>query len=203
MNRPYVGLVHRIDQYTSGVILLVCSPGALRPFQALFRAHQVERSYVAVVEGIIEPERGTIDLPLVRRPRRRAPRDRAFNGRRCACDHTLRADRAIRRNGCPGDLPSRNRSDTSNSHPPGKSGHPVVGEPVYRSRTAPPFPVPFPRQALHARALGFVHPMTGKEVRVEAPAPDDLSELIATLRQRYTSRSPGQGLAVESDGRSQ
>jgi len=52
-NRPYVGLVHRIDQHTSGVILLVRSPEALRPFQAMFRANQIERSYVAVGEGAI------------------------------------------------------------------------------------------------------------------------------------------------------
>ena len=64
LNRPYVGIVHRIDQNTSGVILLVCSPKALRPFQALFRTHAIERSYLAVVEGIVKPARGTIDLPL-------------------------------------------------------------------------------------------------------------------------------------------
>ena len=51
VKRPYVGIVHRIDRDTSGVVLLVCSPRALRPFQALFRAHSIERSYVAVVEG--------------------------------------------------------------------------------------------------------------------------------------------------------
>src|SRR5207237_2761468 len=63
--RPYVGIVHRLDRDTSGVILIVCSPKALRPFQALFRAHTIERRYVAVVEGTIQPARGTIDLPLV------------------------------------------------------------------------------------------------------------------------------------------
>ena len=45
--------------------------------------------------------------------------------------------------------------------------------------------MPFPRQALHAQALGFVHPMTGQRSRVEAPMPDDLAGLIAVLRHRY------------------
>src|SRR5262249_10820826 len=49
--RPYVGIVHRLDRDTSGAILLVCSPQALRPFQALFRAHAIERRYLTVVEG--------------------------------------------------------------------------------------------------------------------------------------------------------
>ena len=61
---PYVGFVHRIDKQTSGVILLVCTPKALRPFQTLFRTHAIERSYLAVVEGIVKPRRGLIDLPL-------------------------------------------------------------------------------------------------------------------------------------------
>jgi len=63
--RPYVGIVHRLDRDTSGAILLVCSPQALRPFQALFRAHTIERRYLTVVEGALQPERGRIDLPLV------------------------------------------------------------------------------------------------------------------------------------------
>jgi 23S rRNA pseudouridine1911/1915/1917 synthase len=68
-----------------------------------------------------------------------------------------------------------------------EAGYPVVSEPVYRSKTRPPFPVPFTRQALHAQALGFVHPLTGQEMRIEAPLPDDLADLIALLRRRYGS----------------
>jgi 23S rRNA pseudouridine1911/1915/1917 synthase len=191
VNRPYVGLVHRIDQYTSGVILLVCSPGALRPFQALFRAHPIERSYLAVVEGVIEPARGTIDLPLVsdrgdgRRGTARSPNE----GVR-AITHFERIEQF---GGTAAQVVCR--LETGRTHQIrihlARVGHPVVGDPVYRPRTAPPFPVPFPRQALHARALGFVHPMTGKDIRVEASLPDDLSDLIATLRQRYAGRSPG------------
>ena len=49
----------------------------------------------------------------------------------------------------------------------------------------PRFPLPFPRQALHAQALGFVHPLTGQAMRIEAPLPDDLADLIAVLRYRY------------------
>src|SRR5262245_54895451 len=64
-SRSYVGIVHRLDRDTSGVILMVRTPKALRPFQALFRAHAIERRYLAVVEGVIEPAQGTIDLPLV------------------------------------------------------------------------------------------------------------------------------------------
>ena len=76
---PYVGIVHRIDKLTSGVILLVCSPRALRPFQSLFRTHAIERSYLAVVEGSVKPAArnnrpaaggGPRRQPPGRRPRR-------------------------------------------------------------------------------------------------------------------------------------
>jgi 23S rRNA pseudouridine1911/1915/1917 synthase len=189
VNRPYVGLVHRIDKDTSGIVLLVRSPRALRPFQALFRNHQIERSYIAVVEGNIEQAAGTIELPLVtdrgdgRRGTARLPDD----GIR-AITHFNRVERF---GGTATQIVCR--LETGRTHQIrihlASIGHPVVGDAVYRSRTAPPFPIPFPRQALHAKALGFVHPMTGQAIRVEDSLPDDLSDLIEALRQRYGGRS--------------
>ena len=66
--------------------------------------------------------------------------------------------------------------------------HPVVGDPVYGRKGRARFPVPFPRQALHAQALGFVHPMTGQALRIEAPLPTDMKDLIAGLRERFGSQ---------------
>ena len=63
--RPYVGIVHRLDQDTTGAILMVTNARALRPFQAMFRAHAIERRYLAVVEGVFLDPSGRIDLPLV------------------------------------------------------------------------------------------------------------------------------------------
>jgi 23S rRNA pseudouridine1911/1915/1917 synthase len=185
VKRPYVGIVHRIDRNTSGVVLLVCSHRSLRPFQSLFRTHSIERSYIAVVEGVVEPESGTIDRPLVV--------DRG-DGRRGSSRHAGEGSRAIthydlieRFGGTAAQLLCR--LETGRTHQIrihlAEAGHPVVGEPVYRSKTSPPFPMPFPRQALHARALGFVHAVTGEAISVEAPLPDDLTDLIVRLRRRY------------------
>jgi 23S rRNA pseudouridine1911/1915/1917 synthase len=185
VKRPYVGIVHRIDRDTSGVVLLVSSPRALRPFQSMFRTHSIERSYVAIVEGVVEPGSGTIDRRLVV--------DRG-DGRRGTSRHAGLGARAIthyelieRFGGTAAQLLCR--LETGRTHQIrihlAEVGHPVVGEPVYRSKTAPPFPLPFPRQALHAQALGFVHPVTGQAMRVEAPLPDDLAKLILLLRRRY------------------
>ena len=190
VKRPYVSIVHRIDRDTSGVVLLVCSPRALRPFQSLFRTHSIERSYVAVVEGSIEPSRGTIDRPLVV--------DRG-DGRRGSSRHAGLGSRAIthyelmeRFGGAAAQLSCR--LETGRTHQIrihlAESGHPVVGDSVYRSKTAPRFPVPFPRQALHAQALGFIHPLTAEALRIESPLPDDLTKLIAALRHRYGGMRP-------------
>jgi 23S rRNA pseudouridine1911/1915/1917 synthase len=189
--RPYIGIVHRIDQDTSGVVLLICSPQALRPFQALFRAHAIERSYLAVVEGAVELARGTIDLPLVanRGDGRRGASRESGDGVR-AITHYERIERF---GGIATQLVCR--LETGRTHQIrihlADVGHPVVGEPVYRSRTATPFPISFPRQALHAQALGFVHPITGLGMRVAAPLPDDLAELIATLREGRKMKDEG------------
>jgi 23S rRNA pseudouridine1911/1915/1917 synthase len=183
-SRHYVGIVQRLDRDTTGAILVVCSPRALRPFQALFRAHSIDRQYEAIVEGYVKRTAGTLDMPLVA--------DRG-DGRRgvaripgkgvSAVTHYEVAERF-------GKLATRLlcRLETGRTHQIrihlAEIGHPVVGEPVYRPRDMPPFPVPFARQALHARALGFVHPLTGQSIRVEAPLPDDFSGLIECLRQQ-------------------
>jgi 23S rRNA pseudouridine1911/1915/1917 synthase len=185
VKRPYVGIVHRIDRNTSGVVLLVCSPRSLRPFQSLFRTHSIERSYVAVVEGVVEPVSGTIDRPLVvdRGDGRRGTSRRGDPGARAITHYEL----IERFGGTAAQLVCR--LETGRTHQIrihlAEAGHPIVGEPVYRSKAGPPFPVPFPRQALHAQALGFVHAVTGEAMRIEAPLPDDLADLIVLLRRRY------------------
>ena len=65
INRPYVGVVHRLDMDTSGALALARTPEASRALQALFKAHDIERQYLAVVEGRLGPSSGTINLPLV------------------------------------------------------------------------------------------------------------------------------------------
>jgi 23S rRNA pseudouridine1911/1915/1917 synthase len=188
--RPYVGIVHRLDQDTSGAILLVCTPSALRPFQALFREHAIERLYLALVEGVIEPARGTIDLPLV------ADRGDGRRGAAATSDQGVPAVTHYETITQFGRFASQVacRLDTGRTHQIRihltEIGHPVIGDRVYRPRLMPgvpprpPFAVSSLRQALHAQALGFIHPITGQGLRVEAPLPADMVDLIATLQHR-------------------
>jgi len=183
--RPYVGIVHRLDKDTSGALALARSPAALRALQALFKAHDIERQYLAVVEGPVRREEGTIDLPLVtdrgdlRRGVARAPGE----GRRAVTHY-----RVIERFGAVASLLAcwleTGRTHQIRIHL-AEAGHPVVGEPVYRPRSQPRCKATFHRQALHAQTLGFRHPLTGAVLRVEAPVPEDLATLLTDLRNRY------------------
>lgn len=192
--KPYVGIVHRLDKDTTGVILLVIASGALRPFQALFREHAIERSYLAVVEGVFLTDSGRIDLPLVpdRGDGRRGVARRPGHGVSAVTHFEV-----VEAFGRTASLVAC-RLETGRTHQIrihlAEIGHPVVGDPVYRPRSLLRFPVSFHRQALHAQALGFVHPVSGEALRVEAPIAPDLAGLIEELRHRFSGASPKKAL---------
>jgi 23S rRNA pseudouridine1911/1915/1917 synthase len=183
--RPFVGVVHRLDKETSGALALARSPQAVRAFQALFKAHDIERQYLAVVEGALLRSEGTIDLPLVtdRGDLRRGVARTPGEGRPAITHY-----RVVERFGTVATLAAcwleTGRTHQIRIHL-AEVGHPVVGDAVYRPRHLPRSKARFSRQALHAQTLGFVHPLTGEEVHVEAPLPADLAGLIEDLRNRY------------------
>ena len=186
VKHPYVGIVHRIDQQTSGAILVVTSPRALRPFQAIFREHSTDRNYLAVVEGVFLTPEGTIDLPVAD--------DAEGDGRRGVAREPGRGSeaktryRVVESYGRVASLVSL-RLETGRTHQArihmAEIGHPVVGDAVYGRRGRVKFPIPFPRQALHAATLGFTHPISGKPVHVESPLPPDIAGLIEDLKKKY------------------
>ena len=178
--RGYVGVVHRLDRDTSGALAFALSPAARAGLRALFRAHRMDRRYAALVEGVPRGEEGTIDLPI---------HDVYQGGRR----RVARAGEASR--------PARTRwrvlerfpaaalleveLETGRQHQIrlhlAEVGLPVAGDPVYRPARRRPL-VEAPRQMLHARALGFVHPVSGRKVTAESPLPADFREALARLR---------------------
>jgi 23S rRNA pseudouridine1911/1915/1917 synthase len=185
VERPYVGVVHRLDRDTSGALAVARTPAARAALQGLFREHAVERQYLAVVEGRVAAGEGTIDRALVT--------DEGTLRRRLAVEPgegrpATTLFRVVERFGPVATLLAcwleTGRTHQIRIHLAAE-GHPVVGDPVYRPRNQPRCKASFHRQALHARTLGFVHPVSGAAVRVEAPIPSDLDALIADLRNRY------------------
>ncbi len=183
--RPYAGVVHRLDKDTSGALAFAKSVEAVRAFQDLFRAHDIERQYLAVVEGVVPRESGTIDLALVtdRGDLRRGVARHFGEGRRAVTHY-----RVVERFGPVATLVAcwleTGRTHQIRIHL-AEMGHPVVGDLVYRPKEQPRCKAKFHRQALHAQTLGFVHPLTKESIRVEAPLPTDMEALVVDLRNRY------------------
>ncbi|HRC57160.1 MAG TPA: RluA family pseudouridine synthase, partial [Kofleriaceae bacterium] len=167
-----VFLVHRLDLPTSGLLVFARSEDANRVLGAAFARHDIEREYVAVAAGELSGAR-TIDRPI--------------RGRR-AVTHVTSSE------ALPGATKLCVRLETGRSHQIrlhlAGEGHPVLGDSQHGGETARRFPLPPPRLALHARVLGFAHPLTGEHVSFSSELPDDLAGWLGALRDHGAPPQP-------------
>lgn len=183
--RPYVGVVHRLDRETSGALVFARTREALRFLQQRFKSHEIEREYLAIVEGE-PPESGVLDSALTGDGNLR---------RRSVARPGERGKRAVTRYRVLESLSGASlvsvELETGRTHQIrihfAAAGHPVLGDRVYRSggspRPAAPAPAPGAgRQMLHARRLGLPHPRGTGFVRVDSPIPEDFAKVVAALR---------------------
>jgi 23S rRNA pseudouridine1911/1915/1917 synthase len=180
--RPYV--VHRIDRDTSGLVLFALSAAARDHLKAQFERQSPDRIYLAVVNGHPEPESGTWRDKLVW-DKERLIQKRAHVEEARAKDAEARY-RVLERFQWQSLIEVALRTGKRNQIrvQAGARGYPLVGERQYRfgrPRDDSQEP-PFPRQALHAARLGFVHPATGRRVTFEARLPGDMERLVSGLR---------------------
>jgi 23S rRNA pseudouridine1911/1915/1917 synthase len=188
--RAWVGVVHRLDKETSGALVFARTREALRKLQEQFREHSIEREYLALVEGTVRGP-GVFDAPLVadRGDRRRGVARPGERGKHAVTRYRpIEAfDRAT--------LVSV-RLETGRTHQVrvhfSASGHPVIGDSVYRRREGYEPVVPARRQMLHAHVLGFDHPETSKPLRATSPIPADFEETLRILRHRKTPSVRGE-----------
>jgi 23S rRNA pseudouridine1911/1915/1917 synthase len=181
LGRP--GIVHRLDRDTSGVLVIGRTPETVALLSAEFKARRVEKEYLAVVWRCPRPRDGVIDRPIGRHPRQRKRMAVREGGRAAVTHYEVTEDF--------GDLAVvRLRPETGRTHQLrvhlAALGHPLLGDRVYgRVRNvADDLLRAFPRHALHAASLAFLHPRTGEAIRFEAPLPEDLGALLAHLRLR-------------------
>ena len=184
------GIVHRLDQHTSGLLVVAKNDQAHHSLSDALRERRVKRIYRAVVWGHLSMTRMTIDAPLGRDPKERKRMAVREDGR-VAISHLN-----VREQWARADLIDI-RLQTGRTHQIrvhlAHIGHPVVADPIYgvgwergmggANRTwAKDLARRVPRQVLHAAELSFEHPLTGMEMHFEAELPDDLSSVVAWAR---------------------
>ncbi len=180
------GIVHRLDKNTSGCLVVALNDAAHQHISAQFKARTVYKEYLALVDGQRMAETGEIDRPIGRHPVDR--KKMTVNGHRARRARTLwKVVRRYQSTALVRLYLKTGRTHQIRVHLH-SLGHPVMGDPVYGPRrkaqildVSPDIRVRVPRQMLHARCLGLIHPTTGKKVRFEAPLPADMADIIDAL----------------------
>jgi len=177
------GIVHRLDKMTSGLVIVAKNDVAHRRLSEMFKSRDVHKTYLALVHGRMSAERGEINTPVGRDPRRRT---RMKTGGIAARD-AFTGFRVVRRFGqftLVEAMPRTGRTHQIRVHL-ASLGHPVVGDSTYgapaRLRLGTLDEPTLPRTFLHAAKLEFEHPITGAPLKFEVPLPAELNEFIAHL----------------------
>lgn len=188
-------LVHRIDKDTSGLLAVAKNDEAQFKLAAQFAAHTIDRRYEAVVWGNLPEDESTVDTNIVRDPadrlRFKATSDPETGKRAITHYRVLERFGYVTRVECRLETGRTHQIRVHMSH----LGHPLFGDARYggttiRSGTVYAKYKQFiqncleicPRQALHARTLGFTHPSTGERIALESPLPADMAALLDKWR---------------------
>jgi len=168
-NRP--GIIHRLDKETSGLLVIAKNNAGHLKLAKQFAEHSIERKYIAIVSGVVEFDEDVIEAPIGRHPLKRKNMSVSF------AENTRYAKtlyRTLKR--------SKNftllelRPFTGRTHQLRVHlaflGHPILGDAKYGKNNI------FPRMALHAQELGFIHPSTGKFMHFSSEIPREFKEFI-------------------------
>ncbi len=170
------GIVHRIDKYTSGLLIVAKNDFAHTFLAEQIKAHSFTREYEAVVFGNLKDDEGTVDAPIGRNP----------NDRKKMCVTDKNSKNAVTHysviNRYKGYTHIRCRLETGRTHQirvhMAYIGHPVSGDTVYGIKNEK---VNFTGQCLHARKIGFIHPLTKEYMEFCSELPDYFKEYLDKL----------------------
>ena len=192
------GIVHRLDKDTSGVMVVAKSEEAHYGLSNLFAIHQINRRYEALCWGTPTKISATIDAPIGRHPIDRKKQTISENGRNAITHYKVL--RTFPPFGCRVEC----NLETGRTHQIrvhlNSIGHSIIGDSMYgrpqriaqmpdkSSKEALMLIRSFSRQALHASELGFVHPVSKKNLNFKAPVPDDFHTLETQLEKAVWER---------------
>ncbi len=178
------GIVHRIDKDTSGLLVVAKSDKAHEGLARQFKDHSIDRLYAAIVYGVPNPAAGTVDTWIGRSDadRKKMAVHREGRGKHAVTHYrTTQRLRDAALVEC--------KLETGRTHQVRVHmhyiGHPLIGDPVY-GRERKGFKsiletLGFKRQALHAKSLGFIHPVTNEQLMFQSALPTDMQELLSQL----------------------
>lgn len=168
------GIVHRLDKDTSGLMVVAKNNKSHELLSEMFKNHDIKRTYVALTNGVIPYNKGTIDVPIKRD-------DKHFD-KMMACEDGKKAIthfKVLKR--------YNNYTLLSLNLETGRThqirvhlaylGYPLYNDPVYSNKVCTSF-----GQFLHSKEIDFVHPITGKKLHFEVPLPNEFKEFIDNLK---------------------
>lgn len=171
------GIVHRIDKDTSGILVVAKNDDSHMKLAEQLKDHSMIRVYLALVEGVIKNDKGTVDANLGRHPIDRKKMAVVKEGRRAITHYKVleRFDKYTL---------VECRLETGRTHQirvhMAHIGHPVVGDPVYGYKKQR---FNLEGQLLHAKMLGFIHPSTGKYLEFQEDLPLYFKRVLEILRK--------------------
>ncbi len=168
------GIVHRLDKDTSGLIIVAKNDAAHVSLADQLKERKVEKTYIALVEGLVTPPEGRIEAPIGRDAKHRLRMAVVENGRDART--TFRVLREVGRRTLLEVRPQTGRTHQIRVHL-ASIGHPITGDALYGRRGD----APIARQFLHAQRLAFQHPRTGERLELETPLAEDLQQALNEL----------------------
>ncbi len=204
--RARLGIVHRLDRDTSGVLLLAKNPGALLNLLAQFKNRQTKKIYQALIHGKLVEKVGQINAPMSRNPHNRLKYAVDNDGRPALTNYRVKQEFTTLNDETLEILATQSKIKVKKIKELYQAGftlleiepktgrthqirvhmaalqHPLVGDQLYSGKKRSKLDSFWcQRQFLHARSLTFTHPRTNREVTIEAPLADDLKNVILKM----------------------
>ena len=176
------GIVHRIDKDTSGLLIAAKNDAAHAHLSAQLKDHTLARTYECIVCGNLKEDSGTIDAPIGRHPTDRK-KMAVYPASEPHTKYAYTGYKVLERLGEFTMLECRLKTGRTHQIRVHMASihHPVAGDPVYGPHNCI---TSLHGQCLHAKTLGFVHPITGEHLRFDSELPDYFTRFLTTLRQR-------------------